>query len=100
MPIYQTAKFRVKPDAVPVCIAVIEDFITYIRENEPGTLKYESFQSRDDPTEFINVFIFVDENIRDLHANSEGVKKFTAILYPNLIAPIKFTTHHLVATTQ
>ncbi len=47
----------------------------------------------------MHFFIFQDQAARDLHANSEGVERFTAVLYPETLAPVEFTEYTVVATT-
>lgn len=95
--IYQTARFQVKPDTLAICQQAIHDFIKYIRANEPATLVYVSLAEQGAPTKFLHVFIFADQAARDRHANSDGVKKFTSILYPNCVAPVEFTEYTFVA---
>jgi quinol monooxygenase YgiN len=100
MRIHQTAQFEVKEDQLGECVAAIEEFIAYVRDNEAGTLLYTSLQQKDDPAQFIHYFIFQDEAARDIHANSEAVEHFTDILYPRLIAPVVFTEYSVLASTQ
>jgi len=100
MKIHQTARFQVKEDQLGACKAAIEDFVAYVCVDEPGTLLYTSLQQKDDPTRFIHYFTFRDEAARDVHANSEAVKRFTDILYPRLVAPVEFTEYSLFASTQ
>jgi quinol monooxygenase YgiN len=100
MKIYQTAQFQVKEDQLGECKVAISEFVAYVRANEASTLLYESLQQRDDSTQFIHYFIFRDETARDIHANSDAAQRFTDILYPRLIAPVKFTEFTLFASTQ
>ncbi len=100
MPIHQTAYFVVRDDALDACQKVIQEFVDYVRENEPDTLLYTSLQGKEHSTHFLHYFIFRDEQSRELHANSEAVNRFTSVLYPNLIAPVDFTEYELFATTS
>jgi quinol monooxygenase YgiN len=100
MPIYMTARFTVRPETLAECLLAIEEFVAYVNDNEPNTRLYASLQSADDPHTFLHFFIFADERARDLHARSEGVARFTAALYPNLVEPTAFTTYRLVAATD
>ena len=97
MPIYQTAHFQIKPGALEICQQAIREFIDYIRANEPETRMYLSLSQDDDPTRFLHVFIFENDLARDRHANSDAVKRFTSILYPNCVAPVEFVEYTLVA---
>lgn len=100
MNIYQTARFQVQEEHLPECTAAIEEFVAYVRANEPRTLLYTSLQQKDDPTHFIHYFVFEDEAAKDTHANSDAVKRFTDILYPRLVAPVEFTEYSLLNSTQ
>ena len=100
MTIYQTARFRIRPDALPAWQSAIEDFLAYIRANEPGTLHYISLQEQDDPTSFVHYLVFRDEVARQMHAKSDAVKRFTDVLYPETVAPVEFTEYVVVASTQ
>jgi len=100
MTVHQTARFQVQEKYLDECIDAIEEFVAYVRENEAGTLLYSSLQQMDDPTQFVHYFIFKDEAARDVHANSQAVKRFTDILYPRLVAPVGFTEYSLLTSTQ
>ncbi|MBF8285376.1 MAG: ABM protein, partial [Anaerolineales bacterium] len=78
MPIYQTARFKVRPEGLAKCEAAICEFVEYVKSREPGTLLYISLRDTQDPTSFLHYFIFQDEEARQEHANSEGVRRFTA----------------------
>ena len=99
MPIYMTARFEVQSEAFDVCKLTIQDFVDYVRLNEPDTLLYTSLQEKETPTRFLHYFIFRDENAREIHSNSDAVNRFTSILYPNLVAPVEFTEYSMFAST-
>ena len=99
MSIHMTARFQVRPESIEKCKQAINEFITYIKENEPGTLLYSSLHEQEDESSFLHYFIFEDAAARDLHRNSDGVMEFTDALYPELIGDVKFTTYQRYATT-
>jgi quinol monooxygenase YgiN len=99
MPIYQTAHYQVKPDAVTKVKAAITEFVEYVRDNEPGTWFYVSWQAEDDPSRFVHLFTFEDEKAHARHGDSEAVKKFESVYQPELVGgPVVFTDYRLVAT--
>jgi len=99
MPIYQTAHYRVEPDAVAEVKAAIGEFVRYVGENEPGTRFYSAWQQKDDPTRFVHLFIFEDEAAHQAHGRSEAVRRFQSVYSPRLVGgPVVFTDYEHVAT--
>jgi quinol monooxygenase YgiN len=42
--IHELARYEIQPEALDRCVAAIHEFVAYIRENEPGSLRYEVWQ--------------------------------------------------------
>ena len=99
MPVFRTAHYEVKPEALEKCQQANREFIEYIKANEPGTLRYTSLQQADTPTKFMNFMIFQDEATEETHRNSEGVKRFTDALYPELISEVQLTGYSILTST-
>ena len=100
MVVYQTARFQVRPEQLAVAQQAIRDFVEYVRENEPGTRLYSSIHETEDETTFLHYFIFEDEAAQNTHRSSEGVMRFTEILYPTLVDGVQFTEYRLLASTD
>ena len=100
MAIYMTARFKVRPESLEKCKKAISDFIDYVKQNEPRTRLYAAWQESKDLTSFLHFFIFEDETAREVHQNSDAVKRFTDILYPETLASVEFTEYTLVATNR
>ena len=94
----QLATYQVRPEAVERVLAAIREFVAYVKENEPGTLRYEAWQEQEDPTRFTHVFVFRDADAEQTHSDSADVKKFAAILYPQCLAPVEFVDFTQVAS--
>jgi quinol monooxygenase YgiN len=99
MTIYQTARFKVRAEALERCEAAIREFVAYIKANEPGTLLYTSVREKDDPTSFLHFFIFEDAAARERHRTSDAVRRFTDVLYPETLAGVEFVEYSGVAST-
>lgn len=98
MPIYQTATYRVRDSGVETVRRAIEEFVRYVRANEPGTRLYQAWQAEDDPTSFLHLFIFADEDAQRIHSESAAVARFESIYTPELVGgPVTFTDYGLVA---
>jgi quinol monooxygenase YgiN len=99
MPIYQTAHYQVRLDAVDRVKTAIEEFVRYVTENEPGSRLYSAWQEVEDPTKFVHLFIFEDEAAHEAHGRSAAVTAFEDVYKPELTAgPVVFTDYELVAT--
>jgi quinol monooxygenase YgiN len=101
MAIYTIAQYRVKPSGVAKVKRAIEEFVPYVKTNEPGTRMYLAWQQKDDPTRFVHFFIFEDEAAHKVHSQSDAVKRFEAAYRPELDGgDVVFTDYNLVATNQ
>ena len=94
--IHELARYEVRPEALDQCLAAIHEFVAYVRENEPGALRYEVWQEAEHPTRFVHLFVWRDEEANRIHGESAAVKKFAGILYPNCLAPVEFVEYRQV----
>ena len=96
--IRQLARYQVRPEALERCLAAVREFVAYVRAHEPGTLRYEVWQEREDPTRFVHIFVFRDAEADRIHSESLEVKKFASILYPECLAPVEFIDYRQVVS--
>jgi quinol monooxygenase YgiN len=98
MPIFQSGAYQVKPTAVDEVKQAIKDFVQYVQTGEPGTQMYLAWQRKDDPTQFIHLFIFADEAAHQRHSQSEAVKRFQSVYAPELVGGgVVFTDYDMIA---
>jgi quinol monooxygenase YgiN len=101
VPIYQTAHYQVRPEAVPAVTAAINEFVGYVTEFEPGTIMYTAWQDQGDPTRFVHLFTFRDEAAHRIHGSSDAVRRFESVYQPVLDGgPVVFTDYQLIASNQ
>lgn len=101
MPIYQTAYYQVKPEAIARVKKAIKEFVKYVKKNEPGTRMYLSWQQKDDPTCFVHLFIFEDKKAQMIHSKSKEVKQFESVYSPELVGgDVVFTDYEFVAANK
>jgi quinol monooxygenase YgiN len=101
MPVYQIAQYQVKRQAVDKVKKAIEEFVRYVKANEPGTRLYIAWQQEEDPTRFVHFFIFEDEAAHALHGESAAVKRFESVYSPELVGGnVVFTDYKMVASNQ
>ncbi len=98
--IRQLAHYEIRPAALQKVLAAIQEFVAYVRANEPGTLRYEVWQEPGNPTRFVHIFVFRDAEADRLHSESAAVKKFAGILYPECLAPVEFIDYQQVASNR
>jgi len=99
MAIYTIAQYQVNAQAVDKVRRAIEEFVRYVKANEPGTRLYTAWQQKDDPTRFVHFFIFADEAAHAIHGGSEAVKRFESVYSPELVGgDVGFIDYNLVAT--
>ncbi len=82
--IRQLARYEVRPESLDECLAAISEFVAHVRANEPGTLRYDVWQDKDDPTRFVHVFVFRDAAAHTIHSESAEVKRFAEHPLPEL----------------
>ena len=101
MAIYTIAEYSIRPDGIEKVKKAIEEFVTYLKANEPTTRLYAAWQQKDDPTRFVHFFIFQDEAAHKTHSHSAAVKRFEAAYGPELAGgDVVFTDYNLIATNQ
>jgi quinol monooxygenase YgiN len=98
--IRQLARYQVRPQALARCLVAIREFVAYVRSNEPGTLRYEVWQEPNDPPRFVHIFVFRDSKAAEIHAESDAVKSFSSVLYPECLAPVEFIDYELVVSNS
>jgi quinol monooxygenase YgiN len=94
--IHELARYEVRPETLDQCLAAIHEFVAYVRESEPGALRYEVWQDAGTPTRFVHIFVWRDAEANRIHGESDAVKKFAGILYPNCIAPVQFIEYNQI----
>ena len=94
--IHELARYEVRPEALDQCLAAIHEFVSYVRANEPGALRYEVWQEKDHPTRFVHIFVWKDEAANRIHGESAAVKKFARTLYPKCLAPVEFIAYEQI----
>jgi predicted ester cyclase/quinol monooxygenase YgiN len=101
MPIYTIAEYQISPSDVDKVKEAIEEFVDYVRANEPGSQVYAAWQQKEDPSRFVHFFIFQDEEAHRVHSRSDAVKRFETAYRPELSAgDVVFIDYRQVASNQ
>jgi quinol monooxygenase YgiN len=94
--IHELARYEVRPEALEQCLAAVHEFVSYVRANESGALRYEVWQEASRPTRFVHIFVWKNAEANRVHGESVAVKKFASVLYPNCVAPVEFVEYKQV----
>ena len=101
MAIYTVAEYQVRPSGIEKAKQAIEEFVRYVRANEPGTQMYIAWQKKQDLTRFLHFFIFENEAAHTAHSKSDAVKRFESAYRPELVGgDVVFTDYLMVASNQ
>ena len=82
--IFITAKFKVLPEDADNWPAITAEFTAATR-GEPGCLWFDWSRSVDDPTEYVLVEAFADDDAAGAHVNSAHFKNAQSTLPPHLV---------------
>jgi quinol monooxygenase YgiN len=99
MPVYRTARFDVRPEAVEECLAAIRELVESVRSNEPGTRLYVSLQDKVHPPRFTHFMIFEDEAADQRHQGAEATRRFMERLTPLVVGGVQVKDFKAVAST-
>jgi quinol monooxygenase YgiN len=89
--IAKLARYRIKADKQDEMVAVLEEFVKTVKENEPNTLRYTAYRL-EDGVSFIHIMYFKDEEAEQHHNSTSYLKKFAEILNPNCEQQPEFVT--------
>ncbi|WP_460653766.1 putative quinol monooxygenase [Kribbella endophytica] len=92
--IFITAKFRVLPDDADNWPTITADFTAATRA-EPGCLWFDWSRSVDDPTEYVLVEAFADDDAASAHVTSAHFKGAQQSLPPHLVETPKIVNFKL-----
>ncbi|WBQ07117.1 putative quinol monooxygenase [Kribbella sp. CA-293567] len=82
--IFITAKFKVRAEDADNWPAITADFTAATRA-EPGCLWFDWSRSVDDPTNYVLVEAFADDDAAGAHVNSDHFKAAQSQLPPHLV---------------
>ncbi len=97
---HMMVRFKVHKDKVDTTKKVIVEFVDAVKENEPATILYQSYQEHQDECSFVHFMIFESEEAQTIHRKSSYVKKFVQLLYPLCDGEPVFTNLGLVSRNQ
>jgi len=79
--IHMMAIYQVKPGKADDVRLAVTEFIDAVKENEPGTLFYESYQGKDDLS-FFHLMTFENSVAEELHRQTPHMADLVKKLYP------------------
>jgi hypothetical protein len=101
MAIDQIAEYQVNARAVDKVKRAIEEFVRYVKENEPRTRMYVAWQQKKDPTQFAHFFIFEDEAAHKAPRPVGGGEEIrVGLLTRAEWREVVFTDYNLIASNE
>jgi len=98
MPIYMTARYKVRRVMVDKCKQTLADLARHVKLHEPKIKVYLALQEVLDPASFLHVIIFEDEAALQIHQNSKASERFVKEIYPEALEPIEFMEYNVVGS--
>ena len=89
-------KFEVRKSAIEKALLLIRGFVSLVKENEPETIIYHSFQAEDNPCEFVLVMTFASDEAEERHQTSEYSQDFADELFEICIDEPEFQLFNLI----
>ena len=80
--IHMMAIYQVKENKVDDVRLAVTEFVDAVKENEPGTLFYESYQGKGDLS-FFHLMTFENKVAEELHRQTPHMRTFELKLFPN-----------------
>jgi quinol monooxygenase YgiN len=97
--ICRIAQFQVREEFIERCEEAVRSFVQHVKQNEPGTLLYISFQSKYDRSQFVHLMVFEDAEALARHGLSKESKYFIELLNPYLVSHVASSNFERVAST-
>ncbi len=92
------ASYRLKPGILGEAKAAIQEYVERVQRTEAGTFSYHCLQSDVEPTRFIHLMSFADEEAEEAHAASPFMKEFSEKLFPYCFEGPNYETLRLVSS--
>jgi quinol monooxygenase YgiN len=97
MAIFRIARYTIRPDAVDTCTDFIHTTVACTKDQEPGTLMYMVLQETDNPTSFVHISAYADDEALAQHVVSEPmVTTIREVIQPAMVGAPDFTHYTLV----
>ncbi|MBD3252761.1 hypothetical protein GF386_03460 [Candidatus Pacearchaeota archaeon] len=97
---HKIVTYTAKPDKIEEVKKLVNQFVEYVKENEPETLVYECYQDKKDSSSFIQFMTFLSEEAEERHKNSGQCRRFVELLYGNLVEEPEFGDVNLVKSNR
>jgi quinol monooxygenase YgiN len=97
--ICRIAQFQVQESFLERCEEAVRNFVRHVKQNEPGTILYISFQSKQDRTQFVHFMVFENAEALAKHGLSSESKRLIELIHPHLLSHIASSNFERVAST-
>lgn len=74
--------YQVHPETLDAVLEAVSRFVQAVAEHEPSTV-YTAYQDGKDPTSFVHLMRFPDEQAEEAHRLASYTDQFVEVLYPS-----------------
>src|SRR4051812_32384743 len=97
MAIFRIARYTINSEALDACQDFIQTTVAATKAQEPGTLMYMVLQETDNPTSFVHISAYADEEAMAAHVVSEPmVTTIREVIGPAMVGAPEFIHYQLV----
>jgi quinol monooxygenase YgiN len=99
MPVYELARFEIRPEARAQAERAMHEFASYVRAQLPDS-SWTTYRDPGAPAHYIAVTVIANPAARARHRSAPGTQAFLAALDPLLDGAIELTDCELVTSSD
>lgn len=99
MPLYELARFEIRPDARAKAERAMHDFASYVRAELPDS-SWTTYRDPGAPAHYISITVLANPAARQRHRSAPGTQAFLAALDPILDGALELTECELVTSSD
>lgn len=98
--ITKIVRYKAKKKKLSKLKTALAEFVENIKKHEAGTILYEVFQEKSDPSVFVHLMIFKDKQAERAHAKNAYVQKWIKTLHSICKEEPEFTDLKLIKSIK
>src|SRR5688500_16318361 len=99
MPVYELARFEIRPDGRASAERAMHEFASYVRAELPDST-WTTYRDPHAPAHYVALTVATSPAARSLHRSAPGTQVFLAAIAPLLAGEIEVTDCELVTSSD